>query len=226
MSSTTRIPIQAAVAVTPSYGIGKGGKLPWQQVGHRFSKDLKHFQRVTTTTSDPTKKNAVIMGRVTWESIESKFKPLPNRINVVLSSDATYSTTTTTTEDILHAISLQDAMNKLTNDPRYGSTRIENAVVIGGVKLFEEAILHPLCTGFHVTYIDREYDCDTFLTDTTIAKLKSLTTPPPSTSSDDVLVENEVSLRLVTVIVIFLYSQVFHAYFVYYLEWSSTIQTR
>ena len=179
------ISIQAAVAVTPSYGIGKAGKLPWQQVGHRYSKDLKYFQKVTTQTSDPNKKNAVIMGRVTWESIESKYKPLPNRVNVVLSSNVAY-TTISSTDEVLYATSLQDAMNKLTND-----SRIENAVVIGGAKLFEEAMMHPLCTGFHVTFVDHEYDCDTFLTDATIAKLKTLT--PRSVS--DIIVENEVSLR-------------------------------
>lgn len=136
--------------------------------------------------------NAVIMGRVTWESIEAKYRPLGNRINIVLSSDTTWATSNLPA-NVLHALSLDDAINKLSNDPQYGTNRIENAIVIGGAKLFEEALLHPQCIGFHVTFIDHEYECDTFLTDTTIAKLKSLT---PQLSSE-VFIENEVSLRFV-----------------------------
>lgn len=36
------------------------------------------------TTKDEAKQNAVIMGRKTWESIPSKFRPLPSRLNIVL----------------------------------------------------------------------------------------------------------------------------------------------
>lgn len=44
------------------------------------------FARLTKWTMDSEKKNAVIMGRKTWESIPEKNRPLPNRLNIVLSS--------------------------------------------------------------------------------------------------------------------------------------------
>lgn len=44
------------------------------------------FAKLTKFTQDSTKNNAVIMGRKTWESIPEKNKPLPNRLNIVLSS--------------------------------------------------------------------------------------------------------------------------------------------
>ena len=57
-------------AISKNYAIGKDGKLPWH-----YSADLKFFRETTTG-------NAVVMGANTWRSIG---KPLPNRLNVVLS---------------------------------------------------------------------------------------------------------------------------------------------
>lgn len=62
--------IVAIVAVAQNLAIGKDGKLPW-----RYSSDLKFFKQTTTG-------NAVVMGWNTWASIA---KPLPNRLNIVLS---------------------------------------------------------------------------------------------------------------------------------------------
>ena len=58
------------VAIAKNFAIGKDGKLPWH-----FSADLKFFK-------ETTKGNAVVMGANTWASIG---KPLPDRLNVVLS---------------------------------------------------------------------------------------------------------------------------------------------
>ena len=55
------------------------GSIPW-----RIPEDLKFFKQTTTFTKDEEKKNAVIMGRKTWESIPSKYRPLPSRLNIVL----------------------------------------------------------------------------------------------------------------------------------------------
>ena len=53
---------------------------------HRFRGDMAFFKKITSETADNSKKNAVIMGRKTWDSIPVKFRPLANRINVVLST--------------------------------------------------------------------------------------------------------------------------------------------
>ncbi len=58
------------VAITKNFAIGKNGKLPWH-----YPSDLKFFKRTTTG-------NTIVMGWNTWQSIG---KPLPNRLNVVLS---------------------------------------------------------------------------------------------------------------------------------------------
>ena len=58
------------VAVARNFAIGKGGKLPWH-----YPADLKFFKQTTVN-------HAVVMGFNTWQSIG---KPLPNRLNIVLS---------------------------------------------------------------------------------------------------------------------------------------------
>ncbi|MCA1609209.1 MAG: dihydrofolate reductase, partial [Acidobacteria bacterium] len=61
------------VAISENYAIGKNGKLPWH-----YPADLKHFRQTTTG-------HALVMGSATWKSIG---KPLPNRLNLVLSRSA------------------------------------------------------------------------------------------------------------------------------------------
>lgn len=58
--------------------IGLNGQMPWH-----IPEDLKHFNEVTSGSN-------VIMGRSTWFSLPERFRPLPNRRNMVLSSDPTF----------------------------------------------------------------------------------------------------------------------------------------
>jgi dihydrofolate reductase len=75
-------PFSIIVAATQSRGIGYNGSLPW-----RISGDMAYFKKVTTETMDKSKRNSVIMGKKTWLSIPEKFRPLSNRLNIVISSD-------------------------------------------------------------------------------------------------------------------------------------------
>lgn len=61
------------VAISKNNAIGKDGKLPWH-----YPADLKFFKKTTTG-------HAVVMGMNTWRSIG---RPLPNRLNIVLSRSA------------------------------------------------------------------------------------------------------------------------------------------
>jgi dihydrofolate reductase len=72
------------VAATKSHGIGRDGKLPW-----RLTKEISYFARITTKAPDECV-NAVIMGRKTWESIPTKFRPLPRRMNAIISRNPDY----------------------------------------------------------------------------------------------------------------------------------------
>ena len=56
----------------PEFGIGFENQLPWH-----IPADLKRFSSITTN-------NIVVMGRKTWESLPEKMRPLPNRLNIVI----------------------------------------------------------------------------------------------------------------------------------------------
>ncbi len=123
-------------AMDENQGIGIKNQLPWHLPG-----DYRHF---VETTSDGT----VIMGRKTWESLPDKYRPLPNRLNIVLSSQSNYDLP----EGVLLAHSLDDALEKAE-----GKT-----FVIGGAKLYAEAITHPNCQTLVLTEIYDQFDCDAF----------------------------------------------------------------
>jgi dihydrofolate reductase len=60
------------MAVDEQFGYSKDGGIPWEN-----KDDLRHFQLLT-------KKNIIIMGRKTWESLP--IRPLPDRLNIVISN--------------------------------------------------------------------------------------------------------------------------------------------
>jgi dihydrofolate reductase len=76
------------VAATLSNGIGAAGRLPW-----RLSKEMGYFAKVTSFVPEQergsTPRNSVIMGRKTWDSIPPKFRPLKDRVNIVVSRSFT-----------------------------------------------------------------------------------------------------------------------------------------
>jgi dihydrofolate reductase/thymidylate synthase len=118
---------QVVVAATRELGIGKDGKLPW-----RLPSDLKFFKDVTVTTSDPGKKNAVIMGRKTWESISPEHRPLPGRLNVVLTRSGSFDIATA--ENVVICGSLASSLELLAASPYCLS--IDKVFLIGGGQIF------------------------------------------------------------------------------------------
>jgi dihydrofolate reductase len=59
--------------------IGADGRLPWH-----LPEDLRLFRELTTGST-------VVMGRRTWESLPERFRPLPGRRNVVLTTDRSWA---------------------------------------------------------------------------------------------------------------------------------------
>lgn len=141
-------PFSIIVAFDSQYGIGKNNQIPWH-----LPSDLKHFKEITTQVSNPAKKNALIMGRKTWESLPAKFRPLPGRVNMVLSKQGGLNLPA----DVLCASSLEDALEKLS-----ALKDIESIFVMGGAQIYAEAINHPACQKLQVTHVQGEYACDAF----------------------------------------------------------------
>ena len=118
--------------------IGKDGGMPWH-----VPEDLAHFKERTTG-------HPVIMGRRTWESFPERFRPLPDRRNIVVTTDAEWAA-----DGAERASSLDEAL-ALVGDAREGW-------VIGGARLFTEAI--ERADLLEVTELDLEVEGDTFAPD-------------------------------------------------------------
>ncbi|XP_021736433.1 bifunctional dihydrofolate reductase-thymidylate synthase-like [Chenopodium quinoa] len=146
-------PYHVVVAATREMGIGKDGNLPWN-----FPSDLRFFKELTTTTIGDGKRNAVIMGR-TWESIPQKYQPLPGRINVVVTHARKLGAANF--EYLVICNGLSSAMKLLAEPPHYMS--IEKVFVIGGGEILKEALNDPGWEAIHLTDIEANIKCDTFI---------------------------------------------------------------
>lgn len=70
------------VAMDEDGCIGNQGDLPW-----RLKSDMARFKSLTEADGF----NAVVMGRKTWDSLPESFRPLPERVNIVMSRDIGWS---------------------------------------------------------------------------------------------------------------------------------------
>ncbi|KAI8065680.1 dihydrofolate reductase [Gongronella butleri] len=138
------------VATTKERGIGIGGSLPW-----RLPKDMAFFKKTSLAVpSESCKQNVVIMGRVTWESIPTKFRPLADRFNVVISRNKDYD--------------LQGAANTVLVDSLDAALAAVDPVkhhrvfVIGGAHIYRTALTSPQCERILLTRVHTAIECDTF----------------------------------------------------------------
>ena len=102
--------------------------------------------------------NAVIMGRKTWESIPTKFRPLKDRLNIVISrsADGAVPSTTALTEPV-RVPSFEKAVQFAETHPS-----IARVFVMGGGQIYDAAARSPLARRVLFTSLDAEYDCDTY----------------------------------------------------------------
>ena len=127
------------VAVDEKWGIGKDGDLL-----QRISADMKNFRRKTTG-------NVLVMGRKTLESFPNK-KPLPNRVNIVLTNNRSYEAEGVV---LCHGI---DALPEVLK--AYPEQQI---FVAGGGSIYAQLL--PQCERAYVTKIYNTYEADTVFPD-------------------------------------------------------------
>lgn len=133
------------VATDEKNGIGKNNTLPWS-----YPEDLKYFS--TKTKGNSGYSNAVIMGRKTYESIG---KPLPNRINYVLSK-------TKQNQDNQDNQNLFFFDNYKSLIKHVNTQKINEIWVIGGEKIYKLFLELDLVSEIYITKIKGNYDCDAF----------------------------------------------------------------
>ncbi len=115
--------------------IGKDKQMAWH-----LPEDLAHFKRVTLG-------QPVVMGRKTWDSLPPRFRPLPGRLNVVVTRQADWQA-----EGALRASSLEEAM-RCCGDA-------SDVWIIGGADIYRQA--EPLASTAVVTEIDAHFDGDAY----------------------------------------------------------------
>lgn len=129
------VPIHLIYARARNGVIGRAGALPWH-----LPEDLAHFKR--STMGHP-----VLMGRKTWDSIPQKFRPLPGRLNLVLTRQADWQA-----PGARRVRSIEEAATQCPT----GST----LWVIGGAELY--ALAEPLASQAMVTEIDADFEGDAY----------------------------------------------------------------
>jgi dihydrofolate reductase len=127
--------IAMIVGMTKERVIGKHNSLPWH-----IREDLKNFKELTTG-------NVVIMGRKTYESLPQKFRPLPNRHNIVLSRSMASQ----------EGIELCDSVE---NALRIAKLHHKNIFIIGGSTIYNQFL--PFTDTMFISYIKKNYEGDTY----------------------------------------------------------------
>jgi dihydrofolate reductase len=112
--------------------IGKDDGLPW-----RLRADMLRFKRLTVGEGN----NAVLMGRTTWESLPEAYRPLDNRLNIVVTRNQEY-----TVEGVEIASSIENGL-ALANEKES-----EVCWIIGGANVYEQC--RELVDEVHVTMVE------------------------------------------------------------------------
>ncbi len=134
--------VSLIVAVSENKVIGKDNDLVWH-----LPTDMKFFK-------DTTKHHFVIMGRRNFESIPHKYRPLPNRTNVVVSRQENFEA-----EGCIVVKSIEEAIDlaKKAND--------NEPFVIGGGQIYKYALDNKLIDRVYLTRVHTEIEGDTFFED-------------------------------------------------------------
>ncbi len=122
-------------AISKNNCIGKDGKLPWS-----LPEDMKHFKDITSGKT-------VLMGRKTWESLPERFRPLPNRHNIVITRQVGY----VVPEGVDRYTSVTDAL---------ADHAADDLVVIGGAEIYVQTI--GQADVLEITSVDQIVEGDAF----------------------------------------------------------------
>ena len=143
------------VATDLNFGIGKDNDLPWS-----FAKDMQYFKNLTTQNPN----TIVLMGRKTYESIPVKFKPLPARLNVVISTQNLASKNFTPLNQFNGNLSQAYFINSIGQLQEFIADNLDfDVFCIGGKSLYDFCFQQNFITEVYHTLINSKFDCDTFI---------------------------------------------------------------
>jgi len=151
--------INVILAHCRGYGIGYAGKMSW-----RNGADLQRFARLTTGRGNY--KNAIVMGRTTWQSLPNN-RPLARRDNLILSRHCADANAELQTHTFW--FTTIDAMLAHCESAEY-----DEVWIIGGEQLYSEFLgaespYRSLVHTVLITCIDEDFTCDTFCSVDTVS---------------------------------------------------------
>jgi len=129
--------ISLIAAVTENHVIGKDNDLPWH-----LPDDMKFFM-------ETTKGHHVIMGRKNYESLPPKFRPLPNRTNIVITRQKNFSAPGC---EVVNSLEAAIEIAKAGHEPE--------VFVIGGAEVFNQSM--HLADRLYITEIKTSLEGDTY----------------------------------------------------------------
>ena len=116
--------------VDTKMGIAKQGKIPWNS-----PEDMKHFRDITTN-------NIVVMGRKTWDSLPDKYRPLPNRINVVISKSSNIKLGHIGMYPNFLFSSINQCVEHFNAAPNKKLYKGKKIFVMGGEQIYQQFLMH------------------------------------------------------------------------------------
>ncbi|MFT4834518.1 MAG: dihydrofolate reductase [Marinoscillum sp.] len=137
--------ISMIAAMGTNRSIGKDNGIPWH-----LPDDFKYFK-------DTTQGHYVIMGRKNFESLPPKYKPLPNRPNVIITRQTSYDGEGA---EVVH--DLQDALSQAKEGEE------KEAFIIGGGEIYRLGL--EVADKIYLTEINASFDGDTFFPEFDISR--------------------------------------------------------
>ncbi len=129
--------ISLIAALTQNRVIGKNNDLPWH-----LPDDMRYFMQTT-------KQHHIIMGRKNYESIPEKFRPLPNRTNLVITRQINF---------VAPHCTVVNSLDKAMDIAKANGE--QELFVIGGAEIYNLAM--PLADRLYLTEIQTDLDGDTY----------------------------------------------------------------
>ncbi|XP_044763533.1 dihydrofolate reductase-like [Coccinella septempunctata] len=153
--------------VSENMGIAKDGKLPFS-----LPREYKFYMSITRETSDKSKKNVVIMGRKSWDCLGDHEKPMPGRINFVLTSNKDLDLSQFPDTYVLN--SWAEVESKLVD--AHFKEKYETIWVVGGNRIYDEAQKSKYFYRAYISKVRKYFDCDAFFPEL-VKNIKRVTDP-------------------------------------------------
>ncbi len=138
--------INLIVAMCRDNGIGYKGSMPWH-----VKADMQYFSKLTKGNGH----NAVVMGNNTWLSLQPN--GLPKRDNFIFSHKQRFSEISSNGNNLIKSFDSYDEFQVYIISHPY-----EEIWIIGGAQLYKTFLEKNIINKCYITYIDKEFECDTF----------------------------------------------------------------